>query len=544
MAGSATITGRQNYVLGIGHPKNEAPTEGAPAVEVIAYPYNSDGIDAAITSIVQSGKPGTVKYLAQDYSITRDIVLANNVSHVGVPAALTFSGDVPDADFTVTGGTRFILSAGVTGFKHNNVDKAVEETNIAEESCTGVNLYGITFIGGKRAIDAGAYHAMGMVFSEFDQLYGMDQTDDFAFNFVNFQHCEFGRIYTSSQLTAGSGIRLGAALSATLLPGNSTVRGELFTYCKNRKNRSIVIESYGPSGCVLNQMKVAGRLQGNRYGAATPDSITMTFTNASPDIGVANATHFDTLQIDMPVAFDTAVAGFSVRTVYYVRTRNTGNQTITLAEAPYSTVSLNATATTSGVSRCSGYPSLEIVGRNGCAISHSDFGLIDAEAFGNVCAVSISKTRFCVGYLAEIMTSATNTALACRDVVQGLTYGGQVSLTQDESALYGQVTVQNDAGGPFAYSGGSFTLDASHNNRMYRYTGTSDITITVPNNLPKGFEFGITATGATGIVTFAASSGGAVFSFGNKLRTSGQYATAYLRNIANRVFSLTGDLQV
>ena len=32
MAGSATITGRQNYVLGIGHPKTEATTEAPPAV--------------------------------------------------------------------------------------------------------------------------------------------------------------------------------------------------------------------------------------------------------------------------------------------------------------------------------------------------------------------------------------------------------------------------------------------------------------------------------------------------------------------------------
>lgn len=32
MAGSADIRGRQNYILGIGHPKNEAPAEGAPAV--------------------------------------------------------------------------------------------------------------------------------------------------------------------------------------------------------------------------------------------------------------------------------------------------------------------------------------------------------------------------------------------------------------------------------------------------------------------------------------------------------------------------------
>lgn len=35
MAGSADITGRQNYVLGIGHPKTETPSEGAPVVAKI-----------------------------------------------------------------------------------------------------------------------------------------------------------------------------------------------------------------------------------------------------------------------------------------------------------------------------------------------------------------------------------------------------------------------------------------------------------------------------------------------------------------------------
>ena len=32
MAGSATITGTQNYIMGIGHPKTEATTEAPPAV--------------------------------------------------------------------------------------------------------------------------------------------------------------------------------------------------------------------------------------------------------------------------------------------------------------------------------------------------------------------------------------------------------------------------------------------------------------------------------------------------------------------------------
>ena len=93
------------------------------------------------------------------------------------------------------------------------------------------------------------------------------------------------------------------------------------------------------------------------------------------------------------------------------------------------------------------------------------------------------------------------------------------------------------------YSGGSFTLDSSWNGRSVRYTGTADITITVPNNLPWGFSLDITPTAASGVITFVASSGGAVFSK-TGLRTNGQYATASLRMISPCVFTLRGDLQV
>lgn len=570
---------------------------------------DSLGIEIAVAACVAVGG-GTVVYEAADYTITQDHTLVKNVSHVGVKPRLVFSGDVPDANFSTEGGTRFIVSPGVTCFKYNNAPRVTEEENIAEASLPGVKLYGLTFIGGARAVDIGAYLAMGATYGEFDELYAFDQTSDFAFNFVNFQHCEFGRLYTSTNLTAGSGVRLASALSATLLPGNSTIRAEIYTYCKHRRNRSVVIEAFGPSGCVLNQMKVAGRLQGNRYGAAAPTDISMSFTSGSPNIVVANAAQFDLMQIDMPVAFETAVAGYSIRTVYFVRTRDPATNTITLAETPYATSSINATATATGTAKCSGYPSIEIVGRAGCAINHSDFGLIDAEAFGNVCAVLIAKTRRGAAHIAEIMSSATGTALACRDAEMGITYARTPNLTMDESALWGWVRCTNLASGPHAYSGGSFTLDPSWHGHDLRYTGTTDITITVPNNLPKGFSFSITptssvsrnvtttagsatatmsdtsgvvagasvsgnanipagtrvasvtngttveltaaATGSAsgvatafgqGVVTFAASSGGSIRSRSG-LRTNGLDATARLENIANRVYRLTGDLQV
>jgi len=508
---------------------------GVVGFAVVPPTRDSLGIEVAQSMCVVVGG-GTVVYEAADYTLATDITLVKNVSHIGVKPRLVFDGDVPDAGFSTEGGTRFLLAAGVTGFKYNNTARGTEPADIAEDGISGVKIIGITFIGGKRAVDIGAYFAMGLIDGAVDELYAFDQTDDFAFNLINFQHILIGKLWTSTQLEYGSGIRLGAALSAALLPGNSTITDELYTYCKYRRNRSIVWEAFGPSGCVLNQMKNAGRMQGNRYGAATPDDIVMTF-NSTANIVVADNAQFANMVVDMPVVFMADTAGFAKTTVYFVRTRDAGTNTITLAETRYATSDIVATATTTGTAKCSGFPSLEVIGRAGCAISHGDLGLIDAEAYGNVCAVSIEKTRYCVGYLAEIMTSATGTALACRDVVQGLTYGGQASLTQDESSLFGQVNVRNEAGGPFPYSGGDLVLDATWNDRDVRYTGTANITITVPNNLPKGFKFSITPTGTAGRVTFLNSAGGAIFSTSG-LVTVSRYSTARLENIANRVFVL------
>ena len=506
---------------------------------VMVATNTSQGIQDAINSIVLTGQPGTVVLASADYTITTPIDLQPKVSIKGVKGTLSFAGDVPDADFTITAGTRLIVSPGVVAMRWNNVDKGAEETNIAENSLSDVDIDGIAFIGGAKAVDIGAYHAMGAVKCKFTNLYGMDQTSDYAFDFKNFQHCWFGQLYTSTQLTDGSGIRFASQLSSTLIPGNSEF-GEIYTYCKNRRNKSIVFEASGPAGCILNQLKVRGRLQGNRYGAGSPDTIAFT-TNGTATISVPNASVFN---VGGPIVFNTtAPTNFSVGVVYFIRTLNTGGNTLTLVESPWDTVDLVAGSSGSYNASWSGWPAVMVTSTsNANSIQSSDFGQLDCEAFGNVMALFIGKTRNCVGFLAEIMTSATGTAFASRDAEISLQVNGE-AVTQDQSVNWGHSSIWC-APKAYVYSGGSFTLDNSWSGRRVRYTGTSDITITVPNNIPKGFTFEITPTGATGIVTFAAQAGGAVFAQGNKLRTLGQYATARLSTIANRVCALSGDLQV
>lgn len=504
---------------------------------------DNDGIEAAIAYLIATGKPGTVLYRAEDYTITRSIPLVSNISHVGIAPKLSFVANVPDAKFSTTGGTRFNIAAGVTAFTWNNVDKGADEANIATFSLTGANMRNITFIGGLRAIDIGAMRAMGVVWSEFVNLFAFDQTGDYAFDFKNFQHCWFDRLYASSgtAILSGGGIRFASKLSNALLPGNSEF-GEIYTYCENRKNKSIVIESSGPAGSVLNQLKVRGRLQGNRYGPGTPDVVAGTFTSGIAAIAVPDASVF---QVGYPVVFaSTAPTNFIAQVIFFVVALDTQANTITLAEVQ--TTSTPITPGSSGTFNIShaGWPSVMIWANNSAStVSNSDFGQLDCEAYGNVAALIVSKTRNCKAFLSECMTSQTNTALVTRDAEINLEVGGLTNLTQDQSGSFGYSRVWAPDT-PYVYAGGSFTLDNSWHGRCVRYTGTADITITVPNTLPKGFKFEITATAATGIVTFAAASGGAISSFGDKYRTAGQKATARLKNVGNRLWSLTGDLQV
>lgn len=506
------------------------------------------GIVAAMAMALATGM-GVVTLLGVDYAIDADIPLLSNVSIIGNQPRITFVGNIPDQGYTATGGTRMVLSAGVKCFTWNSVDKGAKEVNIATFALGKVKLFGMAFMGGAKAVDVGAYHAMGPVFCEFDELYGFDQTSDFAFDFKNFQHCQFGRIFASSSpsMLTGGGVRFASQLDGNptdgLLPGNSQVTGEIFTYCSNRLNPSIVIEATGPAGCILNQFKVNGRLQGNRYGLQNPDTIAFT-ANATDTFTVPDGTKF---KVGLPVVFDTTAPGnFSTFTTYFVFSI-VGNN-IKLCESPHDTVAITASNSGAFNARFSGWPSVFVrANQSTNSIKNSDFGQIDAEAYGNVTAVIFHKTRNCQAFLSECMTSGTNTAITSRDAEIAIATAGIDNITQDQSALFGYSKTTNNAGGPFVYSGSSFTLSSAWNGRDVRYTGTTDITITVPNRLPKGFSFSITPTGATGIVTFSLlndGSTGLIASSGSKYRTSGQNATARLESIANRVYRLTGDLQV
>lgn len=271
----------------------------------------------------------------------------------------------------------------------------------------------------------------------------------------------------------------------------------------------------------------------------------MVTTSGNSNISVPDAGQFALCTVGMPIRFQaSAPSAFDAVETYFVVSRNTGAQTIQLSNADYA-AAITPTASGTYAMYVAGYPTFIARADAGCAVKNSDFGAMACEVTGNIGAIMFSKTRNCNVNLNNPSTSFTGTGVICRDAEIGITYSGANNVGMDESSLSGGTcNFVNLAGGAYQYSGGSFTLDSSWNGRKVRYSGTSDITITIPRKLPRGFTLELVTTGATGVVTFAPASGLGLWSKSGGFRTNGQYAYAKLNNVSPLGYHLTGDLQV
>lgn len=90
-------------------------------------------------------------------------------------------------------------------------------------------------------------------------------------------------------------------------------------------------------------------------------------------------------------------------------------------------------------------------------------------------------------------------------------------------------------------AGTSITLADTDNNKIVRCTASSAVTITVPSTLAAGFSCMVIQAGA-GQITFAAGSGATLNSYGNFLKTAGQYAPASLIRVASATYNISGNL--
>ena len=514
--------------------------------------FDDDGIDAAVARIVATGQPGVVLYPAGQFTIARNHPLVSGVSHIGVPHVLQFgpSDNVPDFWTMGSGGTVFSVAAGVTAFSWNATDQGSVQSPLMSFALKQCHIYGIAFNGGERAIKIGAVNAMGCIDGSIDMVYAYNQTctdGGYAIDVQNSQFFHHGRIRVSNDASdsIGGNYRTASTLpGATLLPGDSHVN-EIFSRVTSRTRKGVVFEATGATAATLNDMKVIGRIHSSRYTTTTPATVSMAATSGNANILISDAAQFALCTVGMPIRWQTtAPTTFDAVATYFVISRNTGAQTVQLAEADYGSA-ITPTSTGTFSTYVAGYPTFIARAESGCSVKNSNLGDLACEVTGNIGAVMFSKTRNCNANLNNPSTSFTGTSVLCRDAEIGITYSGASNVTMDESALTsGLCNLVNLAGGAYQYSGGSFTLDSSWHGRKVRYSGTADITITIPRRLPRGFYMELITTGATGIVTFSPASGLGLWSRISGFRTLGQYSKATLMNVSSLGYHLYGDLQV
>ncbi len=144
------------------------------------------------------------------------------------------------------------------------------------------------------------------------------------------------------------------------------------------------------------------------------------------------------------------------------------------------------------------------------------------------------------GILIPRMTSAQRVAISSN--VQGMmVYDTDVDLFYYYSTSNAAWTAMN-TGSVKSIATTSYTLLPADSGRVIEFSSATAVTLTVPTNLPVGFQVSISQVG-TGIVTFAASGGMVINNRWAATATSGQWAKAGIEVRAINSSILSGDVQ-
>lgn len=510
--------------------------------ETLAFPFTSYGINAAAARIVARNQAGVVLLASEDYQITDSIPLVNGVIFRGAGYGLSFTTNIPDQDFTVTSGTRLIVSAGINCFYANNTPNATIPSNLAVGSPSSCGVEDLAIIGGRRGIDTGAIKKIGVQWAKFSNIIVMHPSDE-AYHFENNMHTNYSNLYWKAAPEGGGGICWQASLGNTLLPGNSQVTGEIYGHATNFKSEGFKILGIGGQ---QNELGFKGaRLQFNRHGLLTASNVVLT-ANSTQNFVVSDNAQFDLCQIGMPLAIPTGSAdslGLTNGTVYFVVSRNISTNTITLNDSPLQS-SANITATGNGniTVKCGGQPAMLIAGDSSGSVTASNLGGWDLECKGAVATV-VTRNAKGAAFIHEIMPSDTATGFALRNTAIGFDYIDGTPITVDSLSNVASTFRQINAG-PWTHSSGNIVLGPEWNGRKVRFTGTSDITVTVPR-LPRGFNCKFFCD-STGQITWVEGTGTFLRNRSATLKTQGPNAETEIQHLSSSsggtIYKVSGDL--
>lgn len=464
---------------------------------VYAFPFTSDAINSAAAQCAARGG-GQVVYAAGGirYRITSSIQLLPGVKHKGELGAMDFNGYVPDENPIPLSGTIFEIDPGVIAFVYNNVDQPNPVPfELADTGVSGIEIDGFTFVGGLRGIHTGAKNKLGICFGRVANCRFFNQTAE-HYVLENFQHLEFGNLYAWNSLTGVAGgcvfrqSRLrDAGGTIALLPGNSVAFGTLFAWTNNFLGRGIEFQAIDGQ---MNEVSLAAcRVQFNRHGVETAPYDIVLSANSTANFTVADNAQFALCQVGMPLVIPTTgstTAGISSGVVYFVSSRNAATNEITLNEVLYRTASnLVASANTSVTMKCGGFAGYIVAGDETGSITAANLGHIDLELRGNVVSAVFQRCDGEVGVL-EVGGSSTNTMFVARLCRTEVKHSAVNNITNDFSTLMGNFKVTNRCPATAGFNT-SITLNSSHSGAHFRSTNGAPFNITVPKELPAGFEF-------------------------------------------------------
>lgn len=345
----------------------------------------SAGIQQAIDSLAMTG--GTVELQPITYTFTEPVTLRESVSLRGTAPMVSTTTHVPEITWDYVGGTILQGDGTFDGLIYNTTDRGTSIAAFSSDALYNVTLKGFGVKGFTRGIAIGAVNAAGMMFGSIEDVYYKD-CSVWGIELQNFIYCQFKKIFgrVTDNSTAGGQHYVCSVPLAVLICGNSTWEN-VFSWSTYRLNRGIVWEQ--KPGCQLNEMNTI-RAQVNKNGE-TKASQAATFTNGSPNIGVANSAVFP---VGIPVSFTTSGNGFVANQTYFVRT--SAANVITLANVPVGGSVVNSTGTTGLTIETGGFPNFEVITNQGEYMGNTRLMGIDAESINSISFLGCGLSGFVV----------------------------------------------------------------------------------------------------------------------------------------------------
>lgn len=351
-------------------------------------------------------------------TLTAPITAYSNVRVLGYEPTRSFTGDVPDQDFTLPSGssqkgTVFYGDGTFPAFRANYTAKGSPDSDFANNAIDGFELANLGFDNFTSAIDVGDTNDIGLTYSVLRDL-TVKNTTSWGIKLTNYMRCEFRRIQT---LACASGqLYHQDVATAVLQPGNSSfydlfdnvTGGELASAAARRLHRGIVFSAAG--GANNNQNRVYAA-QVNASGKAKASYTASSGGTAQFTLAAGKGAE---LAVGMPVKFTNAGGNgnITVGLTYYVYSVST--DTVAVSATRYG-AAITGSFSSSTAIETYGFPRIEIIaGTAGTGGSAGTTGTVTNGCFYGIEAENVTQSSIelenaagCVLDITEFVTATS-----------------------------------------------------------------------------------------------------------------------------------------